>query len=52
MDSLNKCPKHRKINMRFGTWNVRSLYSSDSLMAVVKEVSEWKLDVVGVQEVR
>jgi exonuclease III len=38
--------------MRFGTWNVRSLYIAGSLMAVVKEVSEWKFDVMGVQEVR
>jgi hypothetical protein len=24
-------PKHRKMDMRFGTWNVRSLYRSSSL---------------------
>jgi hypothetical protein len=26
MDSLDKRPKRRNMDMRFGTWNVRSLY--------------------------
>jgi exonuclease III len=38
--------------MRFGTWNVRSLYRSGSLMTVVGELARYKLDLVGVQEVR
>jgi exonuclease III len=38
--------------MRFGTWNVRSLYMSGSLMAVARELTRYKLDLVGVQEVR
>jgi hypothetical protein len=38
--------------MRFGTWNVRSLYRAGSLMTVAKEISKCKLDFVGVQEVR
>jgi hypothetical protein len=29
-DSLAR-PKHRKMDMRFGTWNVRSLYRAGSL---------------------
>jgi exonuclease III len=36
--------------MRFGTWNVRSMYRSGSLMTVARELA--KLDLVGVQEVR
>jgi exonuclease III len=40
------------MDMRLGTWNVRSLYRADSLMAVAKEISIYKLDFVGVQEVR
>jgi exonuclease III len=36
--------------MRFGTWNVRSL--SGSLMTVARELARYKLDLVGVQEVR
>jgi hypothetical protein len=40
------------MDMRFGTWNVRSLYRAGSFMTVVKEVSKYKLDLVGVQEVR
>jgi exonuclease III len=38
--------------MRFGTWNVRSLYSSGSRTAVTRELARYKLDVVGVWEVR
>jgi hypothetical protein len=45
-------PKQWKRDMRFGTWNVRSLYRSGSLMIVVRELARYKLDLVGVQEVR
>jgi exonuclease III len=38
--------------MRFSTWNVRSLYRSDSITAVARELARCKLDLVGVQEVR
>ena len=35
-----------------GTWNVRSLYRAGSLTAVARELARYKLDLVGVQEVR
>jgi hypothetical protein len=38
--------------MRFGTCNVRSLYRSDSLKMVARELGGHKLKLVGVQEVR
>ena len=38
--------------MRFRTWNVRSLYSESSLTAAARELQRYKLDLVGVQEVR
>jgi hypothetical protein len=38
--------------MSFGTWTVRSMYKSGSLMTVVRELAKYKLDLVGVQEVR
>jgi exonuclease III len=38
--------------MSFGTWNVRSLYKSESLMTVARKLAKYKLDLVGVQEVR
>jgi exonuclease III len=41
-----------KMDMRFGTWNVRSTYRAGSLRAVLEEISKHKLDLVGVQEVR
>jgi exonuclease III len=37
--------------MRFGTWNVRSLYRAGSFTAAVRELARYKLDIVGVQEV-
>jgi exonuclease III len=40
------------MDMRFGTWNVRSLYRAGSLRTVVEELSKYKLDLVEVQEVR
>jgi exonuclease III len=40
------------MDMRFGTWNVRSLYKSGSLKTVARELGKYKLDLVGVQEVR
>jgi len=38
--------------MRFGTWNVRSLYRAGSLRAAARELARYKLDLVVVQEVR
>jgi hypothetical protein len=42
----------RNVNMRFGTWNIRSLYRVGSLMTVSRKLSRYMLDLVGVQEVR
>jgi exonuclease III len=40
------------MDMRFGTWNVRSLYRIGSLKTVARELGKYKLDLMGVQEVR
>jgi hypothetical protein len=40
------------MDMRFGTCNIRILYRAGSLRTVAEEVSKYKLDIVGVQEVR
>ena len=42
----------RKRDIFLGTWNVRSLYRAGSLMAAARELARYKLDLVGVQEVR
>jgi hypothetical protein len=34
-DSLDKRPKRQNMDMRFGLWNVRSLYRAGSLMTVL-----------------
>jgi hypothetical protein len=38
--------------MRFGTWNVRSLYRSGSLTTVASRLAKNKLNLVGVHKVR
>jgi exonuclease III len=38
--------------MRFGTCNVSSLNRAGSLTAVARQLARYKLDLVGVQEVR
>jgi hypothetical protein len=45
--NLDKRPKVRKMDMRFGTWNVRRLYREGLFMTVAKEIL--KLYLVGVQ---
>jgi hypothetical protein len=39
-------------DVRFGTWNVTSLYRAGSLTAAVRDLARNKLDLVGVQDVR
>jgi len=39
-------------DVRFGTWNVRSLYRAGSLTAAFRDLARNNLDLVGVQEVR
>jgi exonuclease III len=38
--------------MTFGTWNVRNLCRVDAIKSGVRELEMYKLDLVGVQEVR
>jgi hypothetical protein len=40
------------MDMRFGTWNASSLCRAGSLTTVSRELARYKLDLVGVQEVR
>jgi len=44
--------KQRKKDMRFGAWNARSLHSAGSFTAAARELGRYKLDLVGMQEVR
>ena len=50
-DSLVR-PKQQKRDLRFGTWNVRSLYRAVSLTAAARQLARYKLDLVDVREVR
>ena len=51
---LENVSRSRKRNrdILLGTWNVRSLYRAGSLMAAARKLARYKLDLVGVQEVR
>jgi exonuclease III len=40
------------MDMRFGTWNVRSLHGAGSLMPAAKDISKYISDLVRVQEVK
>jgi len=40
------------MEMKISTWKFRSLYRAGSLTAAARELARYKLDVVGVQEVR
>jgi hypothetical protein len=51
-DFLDKRPKLWNMDMRFGAWNVKSLYRAGSLKTVSRELARYKIDLVGVQEVR
>jgi hypothetical protein len=47
MVSLDKQPKRRNMDMRFGTWEIRSLYRVGCLMTVSRELSRYMLGLVG-----
>jgi exonuclease III len=40
------------MDIRFGSWNVRSMYRTGSLSTVAEVISKYKLDLVEIQEVR
>jgi len=42
----------RKGDRRIGTWNVRTMYRAGSVTTEARELARYKLDIVGVQEVR
>jgi hypothetical protein len=44
-------PRQWKMDMRFGTMNVRSLYRTGSLKTVASEFAKYKLDLVTVWDV-
>jgi hypothetical protein len=40
------------MNMRFGTWHVRSMYRAGSHKTVAEEILKYTLDLVGLKDVR
>ena len=49
---LGESSRNLQRGMKIGMWNVRSLYRAGSLKAAVRELGRYKLDVLGVQEIR
>ena len=49
---LGEALRRIRRDIKLGTWNVRSLYRAGSLKAAARKLARYKLDVVGVQEVR
>jgi hypothetical protein len=45
-------PKQWKKDMKLGAWNIRSLCRMGAIKSVVGELEKYKLDLVGLQEVR
>jgi hypothetical protein len=41
-DSLDRQLMCKKMDMRFGTWNVRGMYKAGSLRAIVEEISKYR----------
>jgi exonuclease III len=41
-----------KKDMKFGTWNIRSVCRVGAIKSIVEELEKYKLDLVRVQEVR
>jgi hypothetical protein len=52
MDCLVKRQERQTMHMRFGTCNIRSFYTAGSLVTVSRDLLKYKLDLVGVKEVR
>jgi hypothetical protein len=50
--SRSRQARQQERDLRFGTWKVWSLYRAVSLKAAARELDRYKLDLVGVQEVR
>ena len=49
---LEEISRRIQREMKLGTWKVRSLYRAGSLNAAARELARYKLDAVGVHEVR
>jgi hypothetical protein len=52
LEEVSRSSRKRNRDILLGTGNVRSLYRAGSLTAAARELARYKLDLVGVQEVR
>ena len=45
-------PNNGKGDIRYGTWNIKSLYRSGSFSTAARKIARYKSDLLDVQEVR
>ena len=51
LEEVSRC-RQRKRDFFLGTWSIKSLYSAGSVTATARELARYKLDLVGMLEVR
>jgi len=49
VDSLGR-PMQRRIDMRFGTWNIRRVHRTDSLKTVASELAKYKINLMAIKK--
>jgi hypothetical protein len=52
LDGFFGITKATEMDMRFGIWNLRSLYKAGSLKTVASELGRYHFDLMALQEVR
>nr|XP_042911792.1 uncharacterized protein LOC122272323 [Parasteatoda tepidariorum] len=44
--------RKRSMEMRFGYWNIRTLYQSKNLQLLIEQMDSYRLDLLAIQEIR
>ena len=50
--NVNSSLLNPKANCNIGTWNVQTMYSTSKTAQIVKEMGNYKLDILGISECR
>ena len=52
VSNINMYWLNPKSNCNIGTWNVQTMYSTSKIAQVIKEIGNYKLDILGISECR
>ena len=52
VSNVNRYLLNSKSNCNIGTWNVQTIYSTSKTTHVIKEMANYKLDILGISECR